>query len=78
MLTPDISSYLRQDLSLLLSSLDVTIIKLDTRVLKMATRRITQETFDAVVRENKEEFGMEPDEALSDAVEQFESQGKIA
>lgn len=41
----------------------------------MAKRRITQETFDAVVRENMEEFEMEPDEALSEAVQQFESQG---
>lgn len=43
----------------------------------MATRRITQETFDAAVRENMEEFEMEPDEALREAVEQFESQGKV-
>ncbi|XP_016897676.1 armadillo repeat-containing protein 6 [Cynoglossus semilaevis] len=41
----------------------------------MSTRRITQETFDAAVRENMEEFDMEPDEALGEAVEQFESQG---
>uniref|UniRef100_A0A671LR04 Armadillo repeat-containing protein 6-like n=1 Tax=Sinocyclocheilus anshuiensis TaxID=1608454 RepID=A0A671LR04_9TELE len=41
----------------------------------MATRRITQETFDAVVRENIEEFDMEDSEALKEAVEQFESQG---
>ncbi|XP_074507156.1 armadillo repeat-containing protein 6 [Sebastes fasciatus] len=41
----------------------------------MATRRITQETFDAVVRENMEEFDMDPDEALKEAVVQFESQG---
>lgn len=44
----------------------------------MAKRRITQETFDAAVRENMEEFEMDPDEALRDAVEQFESQGKWA
>ena len=42
----------------------------------MAKRRITQETFDAAVRENMEEFEMEPNEALKEAVEQFESQGK--
>ncbi|XP_017277630.1 armadillo repeat-containing protein 6 [Kryptolebias marmoratus] len=42
---------------------------------KMAKRRITQETFDDAVRENMEEFEMDPDEALRDAVEQFESQG---
>nr|XP_020471771.1 armadillo repeat-containing protein 6 [Monopterus albus]XP_020471772.1 armadillo repeat-containing protein 6 [Monopterus albus]XP_020471773.1 armadillo repeat-containing protein 6 [Monopterus albus]XP_020471774.1 armadillo repeat-containing protein 6 [Monopterus albus]XP_020471775.1 armadillo repeat-containing protein 6 [Monopterus albus] len=41
----------------------------------MAKRRITQETFDAAVRENLEEFEMDPNEALRDAVEQFESQG---
>lgn len=41
----------------------------------MAMLRITQETFDAAVRENMEEFEMEPDEALREAVEQFESQG---
>ncbi|XP_062261099.1 armadillo repeat-containing protein 6 isoform X2 [Platichthys flesus] len=41
----------------------------------MSLRRITQETFDAAVRENMEEFEMEPDEALRDAVEQFDSQG---
>lgn len=42
----------------------------------MAKRRITQDTFDAVVRENIEEFDMEANEALKEAVEQFESQGK--
>ncbi|XP_055059745.2 armadillo repeat-containing protein 6 [Misgurnus anguillicaudatus] len=41
----------------------------------MAKRRITQDTFDAVVRENIEEFDMEGSEALNEAVEQFESQG---
>ncbi|XP_068605260.1 armadillo repeat-containing protein 6 [Brachionichthys hirsutus] len=41
----------------------------------MAKRRITQETFDAAVKENMEEFEMDPDGALRDAVEQFESQG---
>ncbi|XP_016387254.1 armadillo repeat-containing protein 6-like, partial [Sinocyclocheilus rhinocerous] len=40
----------------------------------MATRRITQETFDAVVRENIEEFDLEESEALKEAIEQFESQ----
>ncbi|XP_034558962.1 armadillo repeat-containing protein 6 isoform X2 [Notolabrus celidotus] len=42
---------------------------------KMAKRRITQETFDAAVKENMDEFEMEPGEALREAVEQFESQG---
>lgn len=41
----------------------------------MAQRRITQETFDAVVKENIEEFDMEGSEALKEAIEQFESQG---
>ncbi|XP_071383447.1 armadillo repeat-containing protein 6 [Centroberyx affinis] len=41
----------------------------------MARRRITQETFDAAVKENIEEFEMDADEALREAVEQFESQG---
>ncbi|XP_066552352.1 armadillo repeat-containing protein 6 [Amia ocellicauda] len=41
----------------------------------MAARRITQETFDAVVQENVDEFGLDPAEALAEAVEQFESQG---
>ncbi|XP_054610693.1 armadillo repeat-containing protein 6 [Dunckerocampus dactyliophorus] len=41
----------------------------------MAVRRITQETFDTAVRENIDEFEMDPDEALREAVEQFQSQG---
>lgn len=36
---------------------------------------ITQETFDSVVTENVEEFGMEMAEAVKDAREQFEQQG---
>ncbi|XP_028328888.1 armadillo repeat-containing protein 6-like [Gouania willdenowi] len=40
----------------------------------MAKMRITQQTFDAAVKENMKEFEMEPEEALKDAVEQFESQ----
>lgn len=42
----------------------------------MSAKRITQETFDAAVRENIEEFEMGPEEAVKEAVEQFESQGK--
>lgn len=42
----------------------------------MAKRRITQETFDDAVRENMDEFEMDREDALRDAVEQFESQGK--
>ncbi|KAM5237615.1 armadillo repeat-containing protein 6 [Ctenodactylus gundi] len=41
----------------------------------MASKRITQETFDAAVRENIDEFEMGPEEAVAEAVEQFESQG---
>ncbi|XP_066513510.1 armadillo repeat-containing protein 6-like [Hoplias malabaricus] len=41
----------------------------------MAKRRITQETFDAVVRENIDDFEMDECEALREAIEQFESQG---
>jgi CHASE3 domain sensor protein len=37
-------------------------------------RRITQETFDAVVQENEEDFGMGREEALRDAIQQFRSQ----
>ncbi|XP_064137083.1 armadillo repeat-containing protein 6 isoform X1 [Loxodonta africana] len=42
---------------------------------RMASKRISQETFDAAVRENIEEFEMGPDEAVREATEQFESQG---
>lgn len=42
----------------------------------MASKRITQETFDAAVRENIEEFEMGTEEAIREAVEQFESQGR--
>ena len=38
-------------------------------------KKIVQETFDGVVRENIEEFDMELEEAVSDAKEQFSSQG---
>eukprot|EP00966_Prymnesium_polylepis_P023914 550692-Prymnesium_polylepis.1 len=37
--------------------------------------RISQDTFDQAVQENIDEFEMEPEEALADAVSQFESQG---
>jgi hypothetical protein len=40
----------------------------------MTQKRITQETFDDVVRENIEEFEMEEAEAYADAVSQFQSQ----
>lgn len=35
---------------------------------------ITQETFDAVVKENVEEFGLEVEEARKDAIQQFIAQ----
>lgn len=35
---------------------------------------ITQETFDNAVKENIEDLGMEPEEALQEAVTQFEKQ----
>ena len=38
-------------------------------------RVITQETFDLVVTEDMEEFGMDRAEAVKDAKEQFEQQG---
>lgn len=41
----------------------------------MASKRITQDTFDAVVKENMEEFEMSAEEALADSIQQFESQG---
>jgi len=37
--------------------------------------RISQETFDQAVQENIDEFEMEPEEALADAISQFDSQG---
>jgi hypothetical protein len=37
-------------------------------------KRITQETFDAVVKENIDDFEMDEEEAMEDAVKQFESQ----
>ncbi|KAM9686406.1 armadillo repeat-containing protein 6 isoform 1-T2 [Trichechus inunguis] len=43
--------------------------------MRMASKRISQETFDAAVHENIEEFEMGPDEAVREAMEQFESQG---
>lgn len=41
----------------------------------MAAKRITQETFDEVVQENISEFGMDPEESVNEAIQQFESQG---
>ena len=39
-------------------------------------RVITQETFDGVVKENIEEFGLDKEEAIKEAIAQFESQVK--
>ena len=41
----------------------------------MVARRISQETFDQTVTENMEEFEMEREEAIADAVSQFKTQG---
>ncbi|XP_041367749.1 armadillo repeat-containing protein 6-like [Gigantopelta aegis] len=38
-------------------------------------KQISQQTFDDVVRENMQEFEMDVEEAVQDAVEQFQSQG---
>ena len=38
-------------------------------------RRITQETFDECVQGNIDDFEMEPDEAVEEAVKEFELQG---
>lgn len=38
-------------------------------------KQVTQETFDDVVKENIQEFEMTVEEAINDAVQQFESQG---
>ena len=42
---------------------------------KAARRVITQDAFDAAVAENVEEFGMEPEEALAEAVAGLQLQG---
>ncbi|NXO29211.1 ARMC6 protein, partial [Cisticola juncidis] len=41
----------------------------------MGSRQIAQETFDEAVQENISEFEMEPEEAVREAVQQFEAQG---
>ncbi|KAM4810173.1 armadillo repeat-containing protein 6 [Rhinophrynus dorsalis] len=41
----------------------------------MACKWVTQETFDAIIQENMTEFEMDPEEALNEAIQQFESQG---
>ncbi|PSC67827.1 magnesium protoporphyrin IX chloroplastic-like [Micractinium conductrix] len=49
--------------------------KYSAQLAKFTEKRITQETFDAAVQENITEFDMEPEEALSSAVEEFTAQG---
>ncbi|NXU78218.1 ARMC6 protein, partial [Oreotrochilus melanogaster] len=41
----------------------------------MGSKQIAQETFDDAVQENITEFEMDPEEAVREAVQQFESQG---
>jgi hypothetical protein len=38
-------------------------------------RRIAQETFDGVVEENMSDFDMSKEDALKDAIKQFQTQG---
>lgn len=40
-------------------------------------KRIVQETFDEVVKENVEDLELDPEEAISDAVEQFTAQVRL-
>lgn len=44
---------------------------------KMGSKQIAQETFDDAVQENILEFEMDPEEAVREAVQQFESQGIV-
>jgi hypothetical protein len=37
-------------------------------------RVTTQETFDSVVKENEDDLGLDHDEAVQDAIKQFEAQ----
>lgn len=43
----------------------------------MGSKQIAQETFDDAVQENITEFEMDPEEAVREAVQQFESQGIV-
>lgn len=47
----------------------------DKKVSHQASARISQQTFDEAVRENMAELDMEEDEAVQDAISQFEAQG---
>lgn len=46
----------------------------NTRAMSLVGKRITQSTFDEVVRENINDLELEPDEAIADAIEQFKAQ----
>jgi len=48
-----------------------------SRSSKMGSKQIAQETFDDAVQENITEFEMDPEEAVREAVQQFESQGIV-
>ena len=52
-----------------------SFVKADEKKMAALYARISQETFDGVVQENIDEFDMEPEEALADAISQFDSQG---
>ena len=41
------------------------------------SKQITQDTFDDVVKENMEDFDMSAEEAIEDAVQQFEAQVRL-
>lgn len=47
----------------------------DLPIYFVMAKKISQETFDDVVRENIEDFESSPEEALKDAIEQFRKQG---
>ena len=49
-------------------------VKEETKETDASKKRITQETFDEVVQENIEDFEMEADEAVADAIAQFKTQ----
>ncbi|KAJ1635656.1 hypothetical protein T492DRAFT_964999 [Pavlovales sp. CCMP2436] len=53
----------------------VGVVSKDKKVTQQTMARISQETFDDAVTENMEELDMELDEAVTDAISQFEAQG---
>lgn len=50
---------------------------MDNKLSINMTVSISQETFDEVVKENMEDFDMDRDAAVQDAIEQFEKQGQF-